>query len=156
MVKAGTLEASRPTTHDGNRVFEVATLRLDFCANECTFVSERTEDKATGYWVRPLPRQLMVDQVPGVDRLLTPRCALDDRKRLYFRARDWTGVTAVLSDLVRNQHATRPSNPDPQQAVAMGFVVIRNTPYRVSGGYEDRIELRRQDRWRGRYARSDV
>ena len=131
MVKAGTLEASRPTTHDGDRVFEVATLKLDFCANECTFVSARTEQKPRGYWVRPLPRQLMVDQVSGVNRVLTPRCALDDRKRLYFRAHDWAGVTGVLSDLVSNRHATRPANPDPQQTVAMGFVVKLPIVYRA-------------------------
>ena len=131
MVKAGTFEASRPTTHEGDRVFEVATLKLDFSANKCSFVSARTEQKPTGYWVRPPPRQLMVNRIPGVDRILTPRCALDDRKRLYFRARDWAGVTAVLSDLIRNRHATRPANPDPQQTVAMGFVVKLPIVYRA-------------------------
>ena len=130
MVKAGTLEASRPTTLDGDRKFEVATVKLDFYAKECTFVSARTEENPRGYWVRPLPRQLMVDQVSGVDRVLTPRCALDDRNRLYFRARDWDGVVSVLSDLVSNRHAVRPKNPDPQQTVAMGFVVKLPIVYR--------------------------
>ena len=123
MIKAETFEASRPATRDGDRVFEVATLKLDFCVNECTFVSARTEQKSRGYWVRPLPRQLMVDQVSGVNRVLTPRCALDDRKRLYFRAHDWDGVVSVLSALVSNRHAVRPRNPDPKQTVAIGIVI---------------------------------
>ena len=131
LVKAETIEASRPTTRDGSRVFDVATLHLDFSVNECTFVSARTEEKPSGYWVRPLPRQLMVDQVPGADRVLTPRCALDDRKRLYFRAHDWTGVTAVLSDLVSNRHATHEANPDPDETVAIGIVTKLPVVYRA-------------------------
>ena len=131
MIQAGTFEASMPTTHDGDRDFEVATLKLDFCANECTFVSARTEEKPRGYWVRPLPRQLMVDQVSGIGRVLTPRCALDDRKRLYFRAHDWDGVVSVLSDLVSNRHAVRVVNPNPHQTVAMGLVVKLPTVYRA-------------------------
>ena len=131
MIEAGTFEASRPTTHDGDRVFEVATLKLDSYANKCTFVSVRTEERARVSWVRPLPQPLMVDQVSGVDRVLTPRCALDDRKRLYFRAHDWDGVVSVLSDLVSNRQAVRPKNPDPKQTVVIGIVPRQSGSERV-------------------------
>ena len=105
MVEKGTFEVSRQAGSTP-RAYEVAKLVLDFDANECRMVSKRTADEAAGYWVRSFP---VPPTVAGFDDgvgHLAPRCAVDDRDRLYFRSDDWAGVTALLTDLVAGRRSS--------------------------------------------------
>ncbi len=120
MVKAGTFEVCRPIGSGRDRTYEVATLALDFDANGCRLISRRTEKGATGYWLRSYPVPPTVRGLDGTPGRLTPRCAVDDRDRLYFRADGWEGLVGLLEDLVRNRNAVG-SGPQQDQTVRIGL-----------------------------------
>ena len=125
MVKKRTLEVSKPIRSERGigGAFEVATLVLDIDAKKCSMASTRIEEKASGYWFRSFPSPSTIYGLDGISGVLTPRCALDDRRRLYFRADDWAGVTGLLTDLLKNRHATRAARGIPEQTVAIRHVV---------------------------------
>ena len=85
-------------------------------------MSRRTDEKATEYWLRSFPVPATVQGMDGILRRLTPRCAVDDRNRLYFRADDWKGVTRVLTELVRNRRGTG-TGPQGDQTARIGIRV---------------------------------
>ena len=131
MVKRGTFEVSNPIARGSGKWFEVARLMLNFDAEECSIVATRTGEKATGYWLRSFPVPPNIRGFDGVVGVFTPRCALDDRNRLYFRANDWAGVTALLTDLVKNRYATPAKGSNREQTVAIRHVVKLPLVYRA-------------------------
>ena len=131
MVKGGTFEVSKPIARGARKAFEVARLTLDFDAKECSIVATRTEDKTSGYWLRSFPVPPNIRSFDGVVGVFTPRCALDDRNRLYFRANDWVGVTALLTDMVKNRYATPAEKSNPEQSVAIRHIINLPIVYRA-------------------------
>ena len=131
MVKRRTFDVSKPIACGSRKGFEVARLMLNFDAEECSIVATRTQEKATGYWLRSFPAPSDMQAFDRAVGLFTPRCALDDRNRLYFRASHWTGVTALLTDLVKNRNATRAERPKRDQTVAICHVIKLPLVYRA-------------------------
>ena len=131
MVKRGTFEVSKPTVCGSGKGFEVAELMLNFDAKECSIVATRTDEKATGYWLRSFPVPPNIPGFDGVVGVFTSRCALDDRNRLYFRANDWADVTLLLTDIVKNRYATPLGGANREQTVAIRHVVKLPLVYRA-------------------------
>lgn len=131
MIKGGTFEVSKPIAGGSEKGFEVATLMLNFDTEECSRVATRTEEKATGYWLRSFPVPPSIQGLNGVVGTLTPRCALDDRNRLYFRANDWAGVTLLLTDMVKNRNATPSEGSNHEETVHIRHVIKLPLVYRA-------------------------
>lgn len=111
LIKRGHIEISSPSVGQDGRTFKVARLAIDMRGKRCFLLSEREEQRSFGYWLRPYPPGRTVKGFSGVEGELTPRCALDDRQRLYFRADGWSGVVDLLTDLLQNK-----TNKSPHQA----------------------------------------
>ena len=131
MAKGGTFEVSKPIAGGSKRAFEVATFMLNFDSEVCSLVATRTEEKATGYWLRSFPEPPSIQGLNGVVGTLTPRCALDDRNRLYFRAKDWAGVTVLLTDMVKNRHATPSEEANHEETVHIRHEIKLPLVYRA-------------------------
>ena len=88
----------------------------------------------SGYWVRSYPDPQSVERLAGIETIMSPRCALDDRNRLYFRAKDYTGIASLLTDILQG----KVSSPEPraavspsEQTVLLGIKIRRPIVYRA-------------------------
>ena len=131
MVKRGTFEVSKPVACGSGKGFEVAKLVLNFDSKECSLVATRADEKPTGYWLRSFPVPPSARRLDGIAGMFTSRCALDDRNRLYFRAKDWAGVTVLLTDMVRNRYAIPSEESNCEQTVVIRHVVKLPLVYRA-------------------------
>lgn len=124
LIRLREIELSRPLGTGDKKAFRIVKLSVDSSGKSYSVGSEREGKEPAGYWLRSYPDPPTVKGLDGIERHLTPRCAVDDRKRLYFRARGWSEVAGFLSNLAQGKLAPpeRFRKPSPgTQTVALGF-----------------------------------
>ena len=125
---------SRPLGTGDKKAFRIVRVSLDSSGKSYSVGSEREGTEPVGYWLRSYPEAAAVKRFDGIERHLTPRCAVDDRKRLYFRARDWSEVAGFLSNLAQGKLAPpekfRKPSPGTQQVI-LGFRIELPLVYRA-------------------------
>ena len=118
----------------GRTTFKIATLAVDVLGKRCSLKSERIEDKPQGYWFRSYPDQPEVKGINGIEGRLTPRCAVDDKKRLYFRAKRPLEASKLLGDLFQDRNSSQ-KRPDAiaadDQTMALGIQIKLPLVYRA-------------------------
>ena len=128
------IELSRPIDNEDEKAFRIVRLSLDSSGRSYSVGSEREGTESAGYWLRSYPDPPTVKGFDGIERHLTPRCAVDDRKRLYFRAGGWSEVAEFLSNLAQGRLASaeRFRKPSPgSQTVTLGFIIKLPLLYRA-------------------------
>ncbi len=116
LLSSGEVELCRPI--DGKKTFKIAKLSVDVSGKRWSVDSERVEDNPQGYWIRCYPDPPEVKGIDGIEGHLTPRCAVDDKKRIYFRVERSLEVAKLLDDLLQGKKTSQqhPSvnSPDDQ------------------------------------------
>lgn len=103
--------------------FKIVTLNVDIPRKRCSLESERIDESPQGYWLRSYPDTPKVKGKDGIEGRLSPRAAVDDRKRLYFRVERPLEVVNLICDLLhdRNSSQKHPNAVPPgDQTVAIG------------------------------------
>lgn len=129
-----TLQLSQPRQVSGGRVFSIATICLDPANTTYIIQTQQDANKPSGYWVRDLPNPPTVKGFDGEERLLTPRLALDDRGRLYFRAANIGDSVTLLDNLIQGNAAPEkelPSFKPEDQTIRLGFRIKRPLVFRA-------------------------
>lgn len=132
LFRHGRIELCRPI--DDTRKFRIARLSVDVSDKRCSVDSERVEDNPQGYWLRCYPDPPEVKGIDGIEGHLTPRCAVDDRKRLYFRAARLLEVAELLCDLLQGRVTSQqyPNAISPHdQTMSLGFQIKLPLVYRA-------------------------
>ena len=135
LIRSSEIELSSPQYRNNRRAFNIAKLIVDLSKMTCSFVSEREAKNSSGYWLRSYPSPPIVKGFDGVESNLTPRCALDDRKRLYFRAGQWSEVVELLNNLLQNKRSLNrnlvSAKNHLEQTIRIGFSVKLPLIYRA-------------------------
>jgi hypothetical protein len=103
-----------PNDSKPHRTYSVTRLELNEKARAYTVLDTRVTEEPSGIWFRRYPDPPTVCDFAGLERLLTPRLALDDRGRLYFRAARTPDAAKFLSLL----HQRKAAPAKPARAVA--------------------------------------
>ena len=117
LIRLQMIKLSKPIDSEENQMFQIVTLRIDSASKTCSISSEKDEVNPSDNWLRSYPEPPVVRGSDGIERHLTPRCALDDRMRLYFRAERWSEVTELISDLLQGKNASLTTSPHDQTLV---------------------------------------
>ncbi len=130
LIRLQMIKLSKPINSEEKQMFQIATLRIDAASKSCSISLENDKANPTDYWLRSYPELPVVRGSDGIERHLTPRCALDDRKRLYFRAQRWSEVEELISNLLQNKNASLTSSPY-NQTVMLRFRIKLPMVYRA-------------------------
>ena len=114
--------------------FNIVTLNVDLPGKTCTLESESSDKNPKGYWLRRYPVSPKVKGINGIEGHLSPRAAVDDRKRLYFRVEKPLDVVDLLRDLLHDKNSSQkhPNAVSPDdQTIAIGVRVKLPLVYRA-------------------------
>ena len=128
------IELSRPIDNKDEKAFRIVRLSVDSSGKSYSVGSEREGTGHAGYWLRSYPEPPTVRGFDGIERHLTPRCAVDDRKHLYFRAGGWSEVAEFLSNLAQGKLASSEPFRAPSpgtQTVMLRFIIKLPLVYRA-------------------------
>ena len=128
------IKLSKPIDSEEKQMFQIVMLRIDAASMSCSISLEKDEANSSEYWLRSYPEPLVVRGLDGIKRHLTPRCALDDRNRLYFRAERWSEVAELISNLLQGKNASRTparTTPPQDQTIALGIRIKLPMVYRA-------------------------
>lgn len=106
------LQLCQPKYEDGARKFTITELLRDAKTSRYVINAQSEDRKPNGYWIRDYPEPPTVADFDGNERKLTPRLALDDRKRLYFRVQAPHEAIEILDNLIQGNMAPQANSPE--------------------------------------------
>ncbi len=108
---------SRPIDGEEKQMFRTVTLAKDIASKSYSICFEKDESCFSDYRIRSYPESPVGREFDGIKRHLTPRCALDDRKRIYFRANRESEIAELMSNLLQEKKACPPTHSHDQNIV---------------------------------------
>lgn len=114
LIRQQMIKLSWPIDNQGKRMFQMVALRKDEASKSYSVCFEKEEATFSGYRFRYHPEPSLIRRYNGVERHLTPRCALDDKNRVYFRANGVSEVLELMSNLLRNKNACQTTSSHEQ------------------------------------------
>lgn len=132
LIKLQTVKLCMPT--EEGESFNIVTLSVDFLGRKCSLESESIDKNPQGYWLRRYPDPPKVKGINGIEGHLSPRAAVDDRKRLYFRVEKPLDVVDLLRDLLQDKNSSQkhPNAVSPDdQTIAIGVRIKLPLVYRA-------------------------